>query len=108
MKLQSGIDLLSETEGNGKSVQKGDSVKVLLNGWLSKGDPVQTDYVENIVVGARKVGPGIECSLEGIKAGGVRKVKISPHLGYGAKQVEGIPSNAVLVYEIKVLGINAT
>jgi len=41
-----------------------------------------------------------------MKKSGIRKVMISPHLGYGTKGVkELIPPNAVLIYEIEVLDI---
>lgn len=106
MELKPGIKLVSESEGIGDPVKKGDRVTVRLNGWLNQGDPVQENYVGEIVVGGRVAIPGIEYSLEGMKPGGKRKVKISPHLGYkdaGVKDL--IPENAVLVYEIEVLDV---
>ena len=82
MKVKPGIKLVSESEGIGPTVKKGDTVTVLLNGWLNQGRPIQENYVCEVVVGGRDVIPGIEYSLEGMKQGGKRKVKISPHLGY--------------------------
>ena len=109
MELKPGIKLVSESEGSGPPVKKGDKVTVRLNGWLNQGDPVQENYVGEIVVGSRVVVPGIEYSLEGMKQGGKRRVKISPHLGYkdtGVKDL--IPANAVLIYEIEVLDAKGT
>jgi FKBP-type peptidyl-prolyl cis-trans isomerase len=109
MEIKPGIKLVSESEGNGPPVKKGDTVTVRLNGWLNQGQPVQENYVGEIVVGNRVAIPGIEYSLEGMKQGGKRKVKISPHLGYketGLKDL--IPSNAVLIYEIEVLDVKGT
>jgi len=109
MELKPGIKLVSESEGIGDPVKKGDRVTVRLNGWLNQGDPVQENYVGEIVVGSRVAIPGIEYSLEGMKQGGKRKVKISPHLGYkdaGVKDL--IPENAVLIYEIEVLDVKGT
>jgi FKBP-type peptidyl-prolyl cis-trans isomerase len=106
MQLRTGIKLLSETEGTGEPVKKGDKVRVRLSGWLNRGEPIQENHVEEIVVGRRQVIPGLEYSLEGMKKGGVRKVKISPHLGYRDRGVSGrIPSHAVLIYEIEILDI---
>ena len=54
-----------------------------------------------IVLGRRQVIAGVEHTLMGMKAGGYRKVRMSPHLAYrdtGIPQL--IPSNAVLVVEI--------
>jgi len=109
MEIKPGIKLVSESEGSGPPVKKGDTVRVRLNGWLNQGEPVQENYVGEIVVGSRVAIPGIEYSLEGMKQGGKRKVKISPHLGYketGVKYL--IPSNAVLIYEIEVLDVKGT
>jgi peptidylprolyl isomerase len=109
MELKPGIKLVSESEGIGEPVKKGDRVTVRLNGWLNQGDSVTKDYVGEIEVGRRDVIAGIEYSLEGMKQGGRGKVRISPHLGYkeaGVKDI--IPANAVLVYEIEVLDVKGT
>src|SRR5256885_2314902 len=106
MEIKPGIKLVAESEGSGQPVKKGDRVKVRLNGWLSQGDPIQENQVVEIDVGKRIAIPGIEYSLEGMKPGGKRKVKISPHLGYKENGVENlIPPNAVLVYEIELLEV---
>ncbi len=104
--MKPGIKLLTETEGSGLEAKKGNIVNVLLNGWLNKGQEIQSNLSYQVILGARNVIPGIEYSIEGMKVGGKRKVKLSPHLGYGEKGVPGkIPANAVLVYEIEVLSI---
>ena len=104
--LKSGIKLLSETQGTGEPIKKGDTVKVRLNGWLNQGQQIQEDYLGEVIVGGREVIPGIGYSIEGMRRGGKRKVKISPHLGYREAGIENlIPPNAVLVYEIEVLEV---
>ena len=106
MMLRSGIKLLAETQGTGEPIKKGDTVKVRLNGWLNQGRQFQENYLGEIVVGGREVIPGVGYSIEGMKRGGKRKVKISPHLGYRETGVKDhIPPNAVLVYEIEVLEV---
>ena len=106
MEIKPGIELVSESAGTGQSVKKGDRVTVRLNGWLNHGDAIQQDFVGEIVVGSRVVIPGIEYSLEGMKPGGKRRVRISPHLGYKDTGVRDlIPANAVLIYEIEVLNV---
>jgi len=83
-----------------------DVVRVRLTGWLNKGKQIQNNHVENVLLGNRNIIPGIEKSIEGMKKSGIRKVMISPHLGYGTKGVNNlIPPNAVLIYEIEVLDI---
>lgn len=109
VEIRPGIKLVSESTGMGASVKKGDTVTVRLNGWLNQGDPIQENYVGDIVVGSRILIPGIEYSLEGMKPGGKRTVKISPHLGYKETGVKDlIPANAVLIYEIEILAIQGT
>ena len=106
MNIKPGIKLVKETEGKGLSARQGDKVTVLLNGWLNKGTCIQENHLEAIVIGRRSVIPGIEYSLEGMKVGGIREVKISPHLGYKHTGVENlIPANALLNYKIEVLKI---
>ena len=105
MEIKPGIKLVEESEGSGQPVKKGDRVKVRLNGWLNQGELIQENHIAEIEVGRRIVIPGIEYSLEGMRPGGKRKVRISPHLGYKETGVGKIPPNAVLVYEIELLEI---
>jgi FKBP-type peptidyl-prolyl cis-trans isomerase 2 len=54
-----------------------------------------------IVLGRRETMAGVEHALMGMKIGGYRKVRISPHLAYRDKGIPGlIPPNAVLICEI--------
>jgi FKBP-type peptidyl-prolyl cis-trans isomerase len=107
MQLKPGIKLLSETQGNGSLAKAGDFVTVRLNGWLSRGACIQADEKSQFVIGSRIVIPGIEYSVEGMRVGGKRRVKISPHLAYKETGVPGlIPPMAVLTYEIELLSFD--
>jgi len=47
---------------------------------------------------------GLFYGVEGMRVGGTRRLKISPHLGYGAKGLPGVvPPNSVLIAEITIL-----
>ncbi len=76
--MKPGIKLLTETEGSGLEAKKGNIVNVLLNGWLNKGQEIQSNLSYQVILEARNVIPGIEYSIEGMKVGGKRKVKLSP------------------------------
>lgn len=121
MLLKNGIKLLEEIEGSGSAARKGDrvvySIKILLN----QGDEVRLDeaigkdlpglmieendgricIVHSLILGKRQSIAGVENSLMGMKAGGFRKVRVSPHLAYRDQGIPGlIPENAVVVIEI--------
>jgi FKBP-type peptidyl-prolyl cis-trans isomerase len=49
---------------------------------------------------------GLERGLEGMRIGGIRKLRVSPHLAYRDTGVPGVvPPNAVLMFEIELLSI---
>ena len=59
-----------------------------------------------IVLGQRQAIAGIEHALIDMKAGGYRKVRISPHLAYRDKGIPDlIPPDAVLIVELWLRGI---
>jgi len=116
-----GIALLAESEGQGAPAAKGDRVVYNTKIWLHRGDEVPLNAMQSehlpermirivgqeklidhtVVLGRREVIAGVEHSLLGMKAGGYRKVKVSPHLAYREKGLPGlIPERALLVIEI--------
>lgn len=48
---------------------------------------------------------GLEKGIRGMRVGGLRKLTVSPHLAFGAKQVGKIPPNAVLRFEVELLEV---
>lgn len=122
MKEVSGLTLLEETEGSGDAASKGDSVVFHFRAFLNKGEEAAMNEVADrekwppemfsevdghtfinhtIVLGKRRAIPAIEHSLYGMKVGGHRRVKASPHLAYREQGVPGkIPPNAVLILDI--------
>jgi len=121
MKRLSGYTLLVEQEGNGPVAKHGDRVIYNMRLYLNKGDevPLNERQLESVLseririqdgvklidrtitLGRREVIAGVEHALLGMKVGGYRKVRISPHLAYREKGLPGlVPSNAVLVAEI--------
>lgn len=127
MSRDSGIEVLKETEGTGIAAEKDDRVEYNVRIFLNRGDevplneeqmkyarPEDTSVFEDgrvlinhrTVLGKRQAIAGIEKSLYGMKAGGYRRIKVSPHLAYRAEGVPGlIPPNAVLTVEIWVRNI---
>ena len=121
MKRLSGVTLLEERAGEGTPAQKGDRLVYNSRIFLNKGEEValntkQAEHLpesmlrveggvtlvdHTIVLGRRQVIGGLEFALMGMKVGGYRKVRISPHLAYREKGIPDlIPPNAVLVAEL--------
>lgn len=93
--------MLEEREGTGEPAAKGDTVEFESQAWLSGGDPAQDRIITTACLGKRQVIAGVEYSLIGMKPGGYRKVKISPHLAYRDVGVpEKVPPHAVLIFEL--------
>ena len=121
MRIKSGIKLLAEIEGTGEPAKKGDTVIYNWRLYRNKGDEIpindrQAEYLpahmirvvdgyrlveHTTILGSRQTMAGVEYSLHGMKPGGYRKIRVSPHLAYRDKGLgELIPSNAVLIVEI--------
>ena len=121
MKRLSGLTLVDEREGEGASAQPGDRVVYNCRTFLNKGEEVRIQeaqaarlppdclrvvdgvtFVDHVtVLGSRHTIAGVEHTLLGMKVGGYRKVRISPHLAYRDKGIpDCIPPNAVLIVEL--------
>lgn len=121
MKRLNGLKLLDEREGEGTPANKSDRVLFNMRLFLNKGDEVplnetQTKHLpkemirvidgvtlidRTIVLGRREAIAGVEHALTGMRVGGYRKVRISPHLAYRDKGIPDlIPTDAILVAEL--------
>jgi FKBP-type peptidyl-prolyl cis-trans isomerase (trigger factor) len=121
MKLKTGIELLQEREGEGRAAEKYDQVIYNLKIFLNQGEEVPlnqrqaehlpaemirkvdgTDFTDHkMILGRRRAIAAVEYSLIGMKKGGYRKIRASPHLAYREKGLPGlIPPNAVLILEL--------
>nr|XP_020460992.1 peptidyl-prolyl cis-trans isomerase FKBP10-like [Monopterus albus] len=62
------------------------------------------DYedVQQTVLGSDKVIDGLDEGLRGMCAGEKRLVTVPPHLGHGERGATGVPSSAVLVFDIEL------
>jgi hypothetical protein len=121
-RLRSGLTLLEDVPGAGDPVRRQHQYRLRLRIWLHKGEPVRWQAASGTVGESRllddsatletvtrfhraDLANGIFYGLDGMRVGGMRRLKIAPHLAYGERGVPGvIPANAVLVAEVTVLG----
>ena len=120
--MKPGVELLSEVVGEGAPVVRHQFYRFALRMWLSRGEPVvwtqlwgeNVDRAELLEGGTLLVTElridrvamfaGLFYGVQGMRIGGERRLRIAPHLAYRDAGVVGsIPSNALLLVEVKVL-----
>ena len=104
--MKKGIKLLEEVMGTGATACKGSIVEIRSSGFLTKGDCFLRDEISRFMVGKRELVAAWEYTVDGMRVGGTRKVKVSPHLAYGDKGIPGVvPPQAVLILVIELLSV---
>ncbi|MEQ1591785.1 MAG: FKBP-type peptidyl-prolyl cis-trans isomerase [Thiobacillaceae bacterium] len=106
----SGLIVETVATGTGPAAAPGDTVSVHYTGWLVNGTKFDSsrdrNEAFNFRLGAGQVIKGWDEGVAGMQAGGKRRLTIPAHLGYGARGAGGvIPPNAVLVFDVELLGI---
>lgn len=96
--------------GTGAEAASGKTVSVHYTGWLTDGKKFDSSKDRGqpfeFSLGAGQVIQGWDQGVAGMKVGGVRKLTIPSHLGYGERGAGGqIPPNATLVFEVELLGV---
>ena len=106
----SGLQIEEIKVGGGESAVVGQFVSVHYTGWLTDGSKFDSSKDRNepfeFPLGQRNVIAGWDEGVQGMRVGGVRKLTIPPHLGYGARGAGGvIPPHATLVFEVELLQV---
>lgn len=119
--MRSGIRVLTDIPGDGPLVKRQHTYLIRLKLWLNKGDPVKwkspwglidrarleddgETLVSDLRIDRENLINGLFYGVDGMRIGGTRKLKISPHLAYGKRGIPGlIPPDAVVVAEFSVL-----
>jgi len=118
---RSGIKVIADQAGDGAPIERQHVYRLRLKIWLHKGEPVRWEQPWGLVDRARleddgatlitdlridreNMFAGLLQGIEGMRIGGKRKLKISPHLAYGDKGIPGrIPPRAVIIVEIEFI-----
>lgn len=99
-----GVEYEDAVAGDGPRVERGSVVTIRYDLFLHQGERVQTDMLVTFELGHRRVIAGLEYGVEGMRAGGQRRLRVSPHLGYGEQGLPGvIPPNALLDFRVTLL-----
>lgn len=108
--MQSELQIEDMKVGDGAEAQAGATVAVHYVGTLTDGQKFDSsrDRAQpfQFPLGAGHVIQGWDQGVAGMRVGGLRKLTVPPHLGYG----EGgfppvIPANATLVFEVELLDV---
>ena len=95
--------------GEGEVAETGKIVTIHYRGFLNKGELFRSSYDDgqpiSFRIGKREVVAGLEKGVVGMRVGGKRRIRVSPHLAYRDQPVTGIPPNAVLIFEVELLAI---
>ncbi len=127
LKLPSGLQMLTLTEGAGEKPKLGQQVNVKYAGYLEDGTLFDSNYKEiatqyGMYDQNREHGGGYEAvpmayspesrliagfreGLLTMKVGDKMRLFIPPHLGYGEQGGGPIPPNANLVFDVEITGI---
>ena len=106
---ESGLQIITQTEGEGAAPQKGDMVAVHYHGWLAS-DGTQFDSSANrgtpitFPLGAGRVIPGWDEGIAAMKNGGKARLRIPADQAYGANARGPIPANSDLVFDVWLVG----
>ncbi|KGF72299.1 hypothetical protein DO97_10860 [Neosynechococcus sphagnicola sy1] len=94
--------------GEGAEASRGTDVEVVYTLVLNRGDIVEADQPYAFRIAGRSVIAGLKYGVEGMRAGGERRIRVGPHLAYRDQVVPGkIPANAVLEFRVKLLKVTA-
>lgn len=90
--------------GLGPEAERGSKVEVRYTLTLNRGEVLQRDRFESFTLGQREVIAGLRYGIEGMRVGGLRRLRVGPHLAYGSEgHPPDIPADAVLVFEVLLL-----
>lgn len=110
IKTPSGLQYKDLTVGNGAAPRPGQNVAVHYTGWLTNGkkfdSSVDRGQPFTFILGKGQVIKGWDEGVASMRIGGKRRLVIPGQLAYGAAgSPPDIPPNAVLVFDVQLLGI---
>ena len=109
MNTSTGVSIEEIVVGQGLVAEPGDVLTVHYVGSFTDGRVFESSKDANVpftfTLGAGRVIRGWEEGIRGMRAGGKRRLTISPEYGYGAQAVGPIPANSTLIFEVDLLNV---
>ena len=108
IKTVQGVTVDERKTGSGPGAKKNNKVELRYIGKLEDGkvfDSNKSGTPFSFKMGKGEVIRGMEVGLEGISAGGERRLTIPAKMGYASKGMPGIPKNSTLIFDIKCLAV---
>lgn len=96
--------------GTGEPLKVGQRARIKCSGRLTNGhffERAKKGSSYDVRVGGGEFIKGLEKALVGMRVGGTRTVVIPPGLGYGSRGVAGIPGGSTLIFEVRLIAIDA-
>jgi peptidylprolyl isomerase len=105
----SGLKYSIVSGGTGPTADSGQVVTVHYSGFLEDGtkfdSSVERDEPISFIVGQGQVIPGWDEGLRLINKGSKARFIIPPKLGYGEMQLEKIPANSTLIFDVELIDV---
>lgn len=103
-----GLEIYDIQVGTGDEAVKGKEVAAHYIGVLVDGtqfDSSEKRGPHEFTLGTGTVIEGWDLGLVGMKEGGIRRLVISPELGYGSQPIGPIPPNSTLIFEVQLVDV---
>ena len=108
-KTADGLYYRDSIVGTGTAAQFGGTATVNYIGWLPGGFLFGSSAIDTqpytFTLGLRQAITGFEEGITGMNVGGWRKLVIPPSLAYGDRGNGVVPGNAILVFNVQLLGL---
>lgn len=104
-----GLEIYDVEVGTGTVATSGKTVSAHYVGTLTDGTKFDSSLDRgqpfSFPLGAGRVIQGWDRGIEGMKVGGIRRLVISPELGYGGQAIGSIPANSTLIFEVQLVDV---
>ncbi len=108
-KTATGLYMQTLTNGAGVEAKAGDRVFVYYTGWLTNGTQFDSRAAPapplDFILGTTVI-DGFGEGVRGMRVGEKRRLIIPPSLGYGRDGSGPVPGNAIIVFDVELVGLN--